>query len=687
MNNTAFGGDVPTVPQWSGPPPTIVRVQAMLYASLSASLFSAFLAMLGKQWLNRYVSTDMRGTAIERSQSRQRKLNGVVTWHFDHIMEALPLMLQFALLLLGCALSLYIWRIDTTVASVVLGVTLFGLISYASVIIAGTVSVSCPYQTPGAQVLRYLWQKVPNHPTFFTKTSQMQQQSVTHPGTEQPLDREATRLDFLCISWMLRTSLDRVINQLTLKFLASILVAPGFKTILVADCFKMLTSSVSVTNDNRVVVLRGSEQLAETAATCLLGALSHSLVTNPKSKILKDVHQEFDRFFLPMVNLQSLPFHPTISAVRNLFNGQNRPKGLSWEGVDPSAPENIPIAHILVKVAWLSYQRSGLGGQKKKVPRWILRFSFHCLLQHPIPPPSIITDCLLIIAIDLGCSISDGDIRNLDKRCVYLTQLHNLSSSSFISTHLDDIISMIYQQLDQIGGSPDTIQLNRKTIAILSVWAMRFEMSNKPRHFDPESPSTQNQSSEPQGQTHITNSTLGAIYLDALLGCINVKHGQVMGGPVSEQVTRVASLCLLHVLSGVDPIPTAIKDMPQNYAMVIPHHASFEGLLCYHAVDKIHLLSILGWRGDSSEWIDHKPCPQEHVLFTNTLVQVAHGVREYQWKVPGWILRFVLRSLSIDPPPPTPVIVNCLLIIAIDLGCDVSISGTTTLDKRYIHTP
>jgi len=397
----------------------------MLYTSLAASLLSAFFAMLGKQWLNRYASTDMRGTAIERSQSRQRKLNGIVTWYFDHVMELLPLMLQFALLLLGCALSRYIWEINTTVASVVLGVTLFGLICYAFIILAGTASVSCPYQTPGAQLLRYLWQKVPNRSTFFfTKISAIQHPEI-QPNPEQPLDREATILDFLCISWMLRTSLDRDINQLTLKFLASVLVSSGFKTILVADCFKMLTGSISITDGNQAVVLRGSEQLAETAAVCLLGALSHSLIVNPKSNILKDVHQEFDKFFLPTVDLWGLPFRPTIGAIHNLFNGCDHPKGLSWGGVDPSAPESLLLAHILVKVAWLCYQRLGLGSQKK-VPRWVLRFSFHCLLWDPEPPVSVVTDCLLIVAIDLGCNISDGDIRDLDKRYVPKAQLHNL---------------------------------------------------------------------------------------------------------------------------------------------------------------------------------------------------------------------------------------------------------------------
>ena len=49
MDNTTFGGNIPPLPQWTGAPRRMIHVQAMLYASLATSLFSTFLAMLGKQ--------------------------------------------------------------------------------------------------------------------------------------------------------------------------------------------------------------------------------------------------------------------------------------------------------------------------------------------------------------------------------------------------------------------------------------------------------------------------------------------------------------------------------------------------------------------------------------------------------------------------------------------------------------
>ena len=163
IDNSTFGNNIPTLPQWTGPPRTMVQVQAILFASLTISLFSAFLAMLGKQWLNRYQSTDMRGSAIERSHNRQQKLGGIVTWYFDHVMESLPLMLQAALLLLGCALSHYLWEINIAVALIVLVVTSFGVIFYLFIVAAGIVFESCPYQTPAAHIFRYILHHLRHH--------------------------------------------------------------------------------------------------------------------------------------------------------------------------------------------------------------------------------------------------------------------------------------------------------------------------------------------------------------------------------------------------------------------------------------------------------------------------------------------------------------------------------------------
>jgi hypothetical protein len=414
MNNTAVDG-IPTAPPWTGPPLSLVQVQALLYASLAASLLSALLAMLGKQWLNRYASIEMRGSAIERSQNRQLKLNGIFAWCFDYVMESLPLMLQIALLLLGCALSKYLQDINVTIASVVLGVTTFGLTLYVFVVVAGTIFTSCPYQTPGAQALRFLWQKVSK---FFAAKFLTASQSETQPGPAQVLDGEVTILDFRCISWMLRTSLDRTINELTLKFLESVLSHPGCGDGIVADCLNVLISCVSIADGGRMAVIRGSERLAEMGAMCLLRALSHRLIEQPLSNIPRDLYQRYKSVFRSTEMLSDLPFYHTIAAVHRLITSDS-PGHLNWDDIDPSTPESRLLAHNLVKIAW--YQKNfGLENQNDVDP-WILRFSYPYpsrLLSNPEPPMPVIADCLSITAIGLGCNVSRDYVMDQDKRYV-----------------------------------------------------------------------------------------------------------------------------------------------------------------------------------------------------------------------------------------------------------------------------
>ena len=153
LNGSLYPDVEPPPTTRSGPNDGVVAVQCLLYASLATSLFAAFVAMLGKQWLNRFARSNGR-TAAEKSWDRQNKLQGMEQWHFCIVMESLPLMLQFALLLLGCSLSSYLWSMNTVVASIVLTATASGVIFYALVTVAGSLFYKCPYQTPMSLLAR-----------------------------------------------------------------------------------------------------------------------------------------------------------------------------------------------------------------------------------------------------------------------------------------------------------------------------------------------------------------------------------------------------------------------------------------------------------------------------------------------------------------------------------------------------
>ena len=123
------------------------------------SLLAAFVAMLGKQWLNRYLR-HCGGSMIDRCGDRQRKFDGLQRWPFHFIIESLLVMLQIALLLLACGLCRYLITINTPVACTLIILTGLGVLFYLVVVIAGASSHDCPFQTPASIRLRRLWEEV-----------------------------------------------------------------------------------------------------------------------------------------------------------------------------------------------------------------------------------------------------------------------------------------------------------------------------------------------------------------------------------------------------------------------------------------------------------------------------------------------------------------------------------------------
>jgi len=118
---------------------------------------------------------------IERCGDRQLKHDALKKWQFHLFIESLPVMLQVALLLLACGLCKHIASINTPVASVLITLTALGVLFYLGVIIAGTVSYECPFQTPMSPTLCSLWEKV----------------------RPQILHVIATGVSFGCLSWQL----------------------------------------------------------------------------------------------------------------------------------------------------------------------------------------------------------------------------------------------------------------------------------------------------------------------------------------------------------------------------------------------------------------------------------------------------------------------------------------------------
>ena len=141
----------------SNPPSKIITATGLIYASLLISLLTAFIAMSGKQWLNRY-SWSSSGSAVELCEDRQRKRDSLEKWRLRLFVERLSVMLHVSLFL-ACSLCQHTYSLNT-IAYVLIDITGLGTLLYVVIVIARTTSYACPFQTPVSVALRGPWKKV-----------------------------------------------------------------------------------------------------------------------------------------------------------------------------------------------------------------------------------------------------------------------------------------------------------------------------------------------------------------------------------------------------------------------------------------------------------------------------------------------------------------------------------------------
>jgi len=199
--------------------------------------------------------------------------------------------------------------------------------------------------------------------------------------------------------------------------------------------------------------------------------------------------------------------------------------------------------------------------------------------------------------------------------------------------------------------------------------------------------------------SHPTQVAAG--WFDVLFDCVKITNGKAMIVQGLEELVAASSLSCLCTLSNLvvmDPVPKILEDICRRYIRTIPSKISFYDPPVPHILGAIH--SVLHTKHTHGftlfpqrqvrqrvQWKGYEPSSDEHIKVAHTLTNFARSgyQRSQPAKVPRWLLRFALHSLSRDPPPPASVVTDSLSIIAIDLGCDFpDITTINPPDQRCV---
>lgn len=422
--------------------------------------------MLGKQWMNRYAV----GSIADRSHHRQRKLDGMATWYFDAVMESLPLTLQIALLLLGSALSRYLWELQPTVSRVTVGITSLGVLLYLVIVVAGSLYTSCPYQTPASQIIRRIWGNFFHGP--FTGSLARLRQSISKSyslGTAwhwgdgwgwillRPIFLPVTLVADCClVMGYLTPRLYQYLKRSTLYLRQSICrnhrasqaLDDNSHTrqelnsyILDSHCIAWILET-SLVKTVHVIALRFLATLPifresnPAVIICCLDLLFSSVdVANGNRAVISPGSVELANaaataFIHIHTQLRRID-SSMLEDLRRRYRSQ-LPKDITF---DQRSPTIISILHLCLHgvsrrglfPSWERYKMSPLTHEvickalivhseqqryvRMKVPRWILRFVLHSLSQDIFPPDVVVHGCLHIVSEDLGGTTTITDKR------------------------------------------------------------------------------------------------------------------------------------------------------------------------------------------------------------------------------------------------------------------------------------
>ena len=433
MNNNTH----PTELAWPQPPHWVVVVQCILYASLETALLAAFLAMLGKQWINRYNQRDGR-SAGEKSRIRQQKLDGLNKFYFHLVVGGPSAMLQFALFLLGCALSKYFWTANRPVALVSVSFMFSATALYLFFTITA-ISDNCPYWTPFSFLARILAKLIFSVLSFGAHSVRqglhgaaallkLRRVSVAQPNLELPqttimpaqsttgqpiyfgennIDLNICEGDARCVSWILDSATDDDVVICAARFAADTILYPQVADILNPHMF---AHHLFRCMDNGRVIPGKLEHMS-VIGRALASILSIQLCVHPTSQDLQELCSKI-RIWVGSVSSSEPTFLAGITILGIALPPTNilqAPKGNfpNWD-VFSGIPHNLPTKH---KHSLSRTMLQTIWRWRTQNPNTVLTFNAidvfckRLMVNNKNVPLGIIMDCFLIIVLSLGSPV------------------------------------------------------------------------------------------------------------------------------------------------------------------------------------------------------------------------------------------------------------------------------------------
>ncbi|KAG8917494.1 hypothetical protein FRC02_003078 [Tulasnella sp. 418] len=134
--------------------PSALSTNYIFFASLYSSLSAAFGAVTAKQWLTEYSHKGPAKAPHDLGLHRIMKFRGLERWHFQFVIDLLPLLLQLSLVLFLIGVVDFLWVLNRKVGMMQLVLVLVGIGVYLATLTIGVISPTSPFRTPLTKYIR-----------------------------------------------------------------------------------------------------------------------------------------------------------------------------------------------------------------------------------------------------------------------------------------------------------------------------------------------------------------------------------------------------------------------------------------------------------------------------------------------------------------------------------------------------
>jgi hypothetical protein len=345
-------------------------------------------------------------------------------------MELAPVAIQVSLVLLGIALSQYLWGLDRLISSVVIGFTSLGLALYIAFVATSVISFDCPFQTPlslsihhitrevGPWLERWWWQNTENNlkETFkstLPNFAALGQGLNIHMNRSSlsPIWKKGYDLDANCITRMLVLSTDEDTIRVAMDFAQDIPWHADVKGVPLKEIYSTLISCFGFTHDGTPTLNPRLRDLAYLSAKTFVYIHVQQHCT-PQATGTSWHPDELHRSLGHRASGDDPDLNSALLMLDKALGYNVKVIGNDFQPLDPA--HHLWMSHLFVYYA----QQNPLSDEVSAFVQRSLD------LEQSLDRAAVVTDCLYMIGILLGIPPGDETITKWDKRLDRLALFH-----------------------------------------------------------------------------------------------------------------------------------------------------------------------------------------------------------------------------------------------------------------------